>query len=185
MPRSNALWQIARFSLVRRVVAEIVPEAERDRRQLQAGPAAAVVGHRVVAIVGRMPVHDRVLQARKTTGAARAPIAVPVYLPARLLGEQRLCLGDAERRRPFAGGGHGDELAGLARLQDAGHDLDRVQRRFHASSGAAALRRWRSPCRRGRRCGSWPSCLANAAGWARRADAPISAASSPASPPLV
>ena len=51
------------LQLVRRVVAEIVPEPERDRRQLQAGAAAAIVDHRFIAIVGGMPGHVRFLVA--------------------------------------------------------------------------------------------------------------------------
>ena len=43
---------IARASLARRVLAEIVPQPERDRRQLQAAAAAPVVEHLVVAILG-------------------------------------------------------------------------------------------------------------------------------------
>ena len=38
--------------LERPVVAEVVPEAERDGRQLQAAAAAAAVLHAVVAVVG-------------------------------------------------------------------------------------------------------------------------------------
>ena len=34
----------------RRDVAEIVPEAERYRRQLEAGGAGAVIGHRVITM---------------------------------------------------------------------------------------------------------------------------------------
>ena len=44
--------------LVRPVVAEVVPEAERDRRQLQAAAAAAAVLHPLVALGGR-GVHGR------------------------------------------------------------------------------------------------------------------------------
>src|SRR5690606_26803219 len=48
---------------VRRILAEIVPQPERQRRQLQAGAAAAVVAHRVVAVVGGCPAHVVVLRS--------------------------------------------------------------------------------------------------------------------------
>ncbi len=51
--------RVAQFALevVRRVVAEIVPQAERKRRQLEAGPAGAPVAHLAVAVGCRCP-HD-------------------------------------------------------------------------------------------------------------------------------
>ena len=45
------------FGLVRRVVAEIVPEPERNRRQFQAGLAAVIVFHGCISVFGRLPNH--------------------------------------------------------------------------------------------------------------------------------
>ncbi|MNZ68634.1 hypothetical protein D3C78_869040 [compost metagenome] len=45
------------FRLVRCVVAEIVPEAERNRRQFQAGLAAMIIFHGRVSVFGRLPNH--------------------------------------------------------------------------------------------------------------------------------
>ena len=63
--------------LERGVVAEVVPQAERDRGELEPGAAGAAVGHRVVAIGGGHVGHGpssiaartsaRVLSSRKTT----------------------------------------------------------------------------------------------------------------------
>jgi hypothetical protein len=41
------------LGVVRRVVAEIVPQPERDRRQVEAGPAAAPVDHILIAVFCR------------------------------------------------------------------------------------------------------------------------------------
>ena len=47
------------LALERLVVAEVLPEPERDGRQQQAAASAAAVGHGVVAVVGRkMMLHD-------------------------------------------------------------------------------------------------------------------------------
>ena len=53
MPRSNARRDDRAARVERPVVAEVLPEAERDRRQLEAAAAAAVVAHPLVAIGGR------------------------------------------------------------------------------------------------------------------------------------
>ena len=53
-------------------LAEIVPEAERDGRQLQAGASAAVVDHAFIAIVGGMPCHALFPDCR---GHGRSPVS--------------------------------------------------------------------------------------------------------------
>jgi hypothetical protein len=50
------------LALMRGVVAEIVPQAERHRRQLQPSLADTIVFHFVVAIFGGLPGHDVSLQ---------------------------------------------------------------------------------------------------------------------------
>ena len=50
MPRSNARRRIARLFVQREVVAEVLPQPERDRRQAQAAAPAAAVRHRLVAL---------------------------------------------------------------------------------------------------------------------------------------
>ncbi|MNL26599.1 hypothetical protein D3C87_1481310 [compost metagenome] len=45
------------FGLVRCVVAEIVPQPERDRRQLQASLSAMIVFHGCISVFGRLPNH--------------------------------------------------------------------------------------------------------------------------------
>ena len=51
-PRSNARRSHRALGLERLVVAEVVPEPERDGRQLQAAPAATAVGLDLVAVIG-------------------------------------------------------------------------------------------------------------------------------------
>ena len=58
--------------LVRAIMPEVVPQAERDRRELQPAAAAAAVLHPVVAC-GCRDVHGATLAERK--GVARDPRA--------------------------------------------------------------------------------------------------------------
>ena len=53
MPRSKARRRIARLGLERAVVAEVLPQPERERGQLEAAASAAAVGHLLVAVLGR------------------------------------------------------------------------------------------------------------------------------------
>ena len=85
-PRSNARRSDGALPLERNVVAEVVPQAERYRRQVQAAAPAAPVGHRVVAaargLVGIQHVHAVILPhpAPRTPHPA-PPHPAPVIFP--------------------------------------------------------------------------------------------------------
>ena len=83
--------------LERPVASEVLPEAERDRRQQQPAAAAAVVGHAVVAIAGGQvghaqlprrgdrPPDDTTSRAIRSKSARGSPAAGPgaIFSPAR------------------------------------------------------------------------------------------------------
>jgi hypothetical protein len=56
--------------LERHVVAEVVPETEADRREVEAAAARPAVGHRVVAVVGCAVGHPRIVPVRGGTRRA-------------------------------------------------------------------------------------------------------------------
>src|SRR3546814_5111773 len=93
------------LALMRRVMAEIVPQAERQRRQLQAGMAAAIILHPGIAIVSRLPAHDFLPVVEMRCGRERPASSHSGSTQKR----QRLV--DAERLRLGAGGRHLDETA--------------------------------------------------------------------------
>ncbi len=62
------------LAVMRRIAAEIVPEAERNGRQLQAGTARAVVLHLRIAVGSRLPAHmSSSLVYRNGAGSSPAP----------------------------------------------------------------------------------------------------------------
>src|SRR5690606_12608860 len=66
------------LGFMRRVAAEIVPEAERDCRKLQPAAAEAVIFHLVIAVFGRMPSHgvlSTLVWSMLTPGLARPQAA--------------------------------------------------------------------------------------------------------------
>ena len=70
------------LALQRHVVAEVVPQAERDGGQLQAAAAAPAELHRVVAAVGRLVTVEAFMRAilsqraDRATGAATGPMGM-------------------------------------------------------------------------------------------------------------
>ncbi len=139
-PRSNARRRMRPSRLVRAVAAEVVPEPERDRGQLQAARAAAAVLHRVVAVCGGGVGHgpDRI-HPEPADGAAtmRGRVRQPVRQAAK------------RSRRPAEEGGarRGGDLACDAR------DPARPARSRRQLHGRPRLRRPR-PRARARRGGA-------------------------------
>ena len=81
MPRSKALRQIARFSWCGVSSPKLCQRPSEIAGSFRPGTAAAVVDHRIVAIVGGVPGHVRFLSAAggricQMSGSAAAPGAV-------------------------------------------------------------------------------------------------------------
>src|SRR4029079_11398255 len=61
-------------ALKRRVTAEVLPESERDRRQVQPGDAGSAVLHLLVAVVGRRVCHSASFVMARSSSPCVAPV---------------------------------------------------------------------------------------------------------------
>ena len=104
------------LGIVGGVPAEVVPEAERDRRELQAGAAAVAIGHAAVVAGFGGEVGHRSSFRRGVPGG---------------LGVEGL--------GALAGGLEIDEGAHLPGLQDRGHHVDGVERKVERAARRAAV----------------------------------------------